>query len=157
MRPVLKINLCNNRGLKRLYTSETSEDVLNLTLNNFVEHIGYIGSIVWMLEIDLAKVTPTEWTEMLPELTPETVNLKFIRTKHDLYWTELDPNVFYSNRFSFQEKLIGTKISWPEVDPNWQWSDPKPNLNWIILIWKWPDLKLIRSKPKQNDPFARFG
>jgi len=71
----------------------------------------------------------TERTEIIPKLTLEIIVLKFTRTKNDPYWTELDPNIFYIHHFSFQEKLIEPKISWPEVNPNWNRSDPKPNPN----------------------------
>jgi len=96
--------------------------------------------------VNLAKVTRTKRTKILLELTPEIINLKFTRTENDPYQTELDPNIFCLNYFSFQEKPIGPKISWPEVDLNWKWSNLKPNPNRITLTRKWPDSMLTRTE-----------
>jgi len=63
-------------------------------------------------------MTQTKQIEILPELTPEIINPKFIQTENDLYRTELDSNIFYLNHFSLQEKLIKPKINWPEINPN---------------------------------------
>ena len=52
-------------------------------------------------KIDPTRVTRTERTEILPKLTPEIIDLKFTRTENDLYRTELNPNIFFLNHFSF--------------------------------------------------------
>ena len=97
----------------------------------------------------------TERIEILPELTPKMIALKFTRTENDPYRTELNPNIFCLNHFSFQKKAYWTKISWSEVDPNLKQSDLKLIPNRIMLTKKWPDPKLTRSEPEPNDPFAR--
>jgi len=56
-------------------------------------------------------MTPTERTEILPELTPKIIDLKFVRTENDPYRIKLNPNIFFLNHFSFQEKSIGPKIN----------------------------------------------
>ena len=40
---------------------------------------------------DPTRMIRTERTKILPELTPEIIDLKFTRTKNDLYRTQLDP------------------------------------------------------------------
>jgi len=50
-------------------------------------------------------MTRIERTEILSELTLEIIDLKFSQTKNDPYRIELDPNIFYLNHFSFQQKL----------------------------------------------------
>jgi len=78
-------------------------------------------------------MTQTERTEILPKLRPKIIDLKFTRTENDPYRTELNPNIFFLNHFSFQEKSIEPKISWPEIDPTQNRTDPKLNTNRIML------------------------
>jgi len=67
---------------------------------------------------DPTRMSRTKRTEILPELTPEIIDLKFTQTANDPYQTEVNLNIFYLNHFSFQEKLIGQTISRPEIDSN---------------------------------------
>jgi len=64
-----------------------------------------------LIRLDKSDSTQMTRTEILPELTSEIIDLKFTWTENDPYRTKLDPNIFYLNYFSFQEKLIGPKIS----------------------------------------------
>jgi len=54
-------------------------------------------------------MTRIERTKLLPKLTLEIVDLKFIWIENNPYQTKLDANIFYQNYFSFQEKLIVKK------------------------------------------------
>ena len=56
-------------------------------------------------------MTRTKQSEILPELTPEIIDLKFTRAENGLYRIELDLNFVCLNHFSFREKFIGQKIS----------------------------------------------
>jgi len=56
-------------------------------------------------------MTQTERIEILLELRPEIIDPKFTPTENDSYRTELNPNIFFRNHFSFQEKSIEPKIN----------------------------------------------
>ena len=86
-----------------------------------------------------------EWTEIQPEI----IDLKFTRTENDSYRTELNPNIFCLNYFSFQEKFIEPN------NPNWKRLDLKLNPNQIMLIRKLHDSKLIWFELQPNDLITR--
>jgi len=77
-------------------------------------------------------------TEILPDLTPEIIDLKFIRTENDPFRTEFDPNIFFLIIF-FSRNHIGQKINWSELKMTRPETEPES---------KHVDTKI--SQPKAN-------
>ena len=98
--------------------SEISPSLLDSTNLTLLAHSAMCHGISkWIMrshisrygKSDPIRMTRTERTEILPELTPEIIDLKFTRTENDPYRTKLDPNSFLPKLFFFSKKAYYTK------------------------------------------------
>jgi len=97
----------------------------------------------------MTKVTQTQRTEILFELTPEIIDLKLTRTENYMYRTEHDVNMFYLNHF-FSRKAYWTKnqLTQNRLKLKSTRTETEPEPDHI-------DSKMTRSELEPNEPFAR--